>query len=476
MDTQCHILLVEDDPADVALVELNLRRSGMNFLLHHVQKREDLIRALQTVRYDVILTDYTLPGLNGLETLDMAQQLAKGTPCIIVTGSINEETAVECMKAGAADYVLKTHIGRLHQSIVSTLQRHRAEVDREQAMEAVRESEKRFRMLADSAPVLIWMSGSKAECIYFNQPWLSYTGIMLEHQSGDGWLTAVHAADAERCMNHYMTAFAARRPFDMEYRLRRHDGIYRWFLNRGQPRFLGDGKFIGYIGSCIDITERKEAEQRLNDSLREKEVLLQEVHHRVKNNMQVISSLFSLSSNQQVNPAVATMLKENQNRVQSMALVHEKLYRKSDLSKVDFRDYLHDLITHLFRSFGAIDRVQCVLQTEAVNLAVDYAIPCGLIANELLSNALKHAFPNGRQGTVTIELGKLDNGEILLGVSDDGVGLPINFDGPHGNTLGLQLVYTLTSQVNGRLDVRREPQTAFTLTFPPLAEQRSIAV
>ncbi len=258
--------------------------------------------------------------------------------------------------------------------------------------------------------------------------------------------------------------------------MKRRDGVYRWFLDRGQPRFLGDDKFIGYIGSCIDITERKEAEQRLGDSLREKEVLLQEVHHRVKNNMQVISSLFSLSSTQQVNPAVAAMLKENQNRVQSMALVHEKLYRKSDLSRVDFRDYLHDLITHLFRSFGAIGRVHYVLNTEPVSLAVDYAIPCGLIANELLSNALKHAFPQGRSGTVTIDLRSLDNGDIVLGVSDDGAGLPKEFDGAQGNTLGLQLVNTLTSQVNGRLEVRREPQTTFTLTFPPMAENRSAAV
>lgn len=476
MDNQCHILLIEDDSADVALVELNLRRSGLAFLLHHVQRREDFIRALQTVRYDVILSDYNLPGLTGIEALEMAQHMAKGTPFIIVTGSINEETAVECMKAGAADYILKTHIARLPQAIISTLQRHRAEVDREQAMEAVRESEKRFRMLADSAPVLIWMAGSQAEYLYFNQPWLSFTGIPLERQMGDGWLTAVHPEDAQRCMNEYLEAFKARKSFDMEYRLKRRDGVYRWFLDRGQPRFLGEDKFIGYIGSCIDITERKEAEQRLGDSLREKEVLLQEVHHRVKNNMQVISSLFSLSSTQQVNPAVAAMLKENQNRVQSMALVHEKLYRKSDLSRVDFRDYLHDLITHLFRSFGAVGRVHYVLNTEPVNLAVDYAIPCGLIANELLSNALKHAFPQGRNGTVTIDLHSLDNGDIVLGVSDDGAGLPIGFDGSQGNTLGLQLVNTLTSQVNGKLEVCREPQTTFTLTFPPVAENRRAMV
>jgi PAS domain S-box-containing protein len=473
LDSQLHILLVEDDPDDVALVEMHLRRSGMNFLLHHVKRREDFIRALQTLRYDVILCDFTLPGLNGLDALETAQQLGAGTPCLIVTGSINEETAVECMKAGASDYVLKTHIARLPQAILGTLQRHKAEQEREKAVESLRESEKRFRILADSAPTLIWMAGSVGEFIYFNQPWLDYTGKTLESQLGDGWLSCIHPDDAQASMRSYLEAFHAQKPFDLEYRLRRKDGVYRWFLNRGQPRVVGENKLVGYIGSCIDITERKEAEQRLNDSLHEKEVLLQEVHHRVKNNMQVISSLFSLAAAQQTNPVLAAMLKENQNRVQSMALVHEKFYRKADLAKVDFQDYLHDLVTHLFRSFGAVGRVQYVLQTQPVKLTVDSAIPCGLIANELLSNALKHAFPSGRAGTVTVQLSQTDGGGGQMSISDDGTGLPSEFDTQRGNTLGLQLVRTLTDQLGGQIEVFRKPSTTFTITFPPPTEKRS---
>jgi len=473
LDSQLHILLVEDDPDDVALVEMNLRRSGMNFLLHHVKRREDFIRALQTLRYDVILCDFTLPGLNGLDALETAQQLAVGTPCLIVTGSINEETAVECMKAGASDYVLKTHIARLPQAILGTLQRHKAEREREKAVESLRESEKRFRILADSAPTLIWMAGSVGEFIYFNQPWLDYTGKTLESQLGDGWLSCIHPEDAQTAMRRYLEAFHDRKTFDLEYRLQRRDGVYRWFLNRGQPRLVGENKLVGYIGSCIDITERKEAEQRLSDSLHEKEVLLQEVHHRVKNNMQVISSLFSLAASQQTNPVLAAMLKENQNRVQSMALVHEKFYRKTDLAKVDFQDYLHDLVTHLFRSFGVVGRVQYVLQTEPVKLTVDSAIPCGLIANELLSNALKHAFPNGRAGTVTVQLSQDQAGLGQMSISDDGAGLPSEFDTKRGNTLGLQLVRTLTEQLGGQIEVLRKPSTKFTITFPPPAEKRS---
>lgn len=471
MDSQLHILLLEDNPDDVALAEMHMQRSGINYLLHHVKRREDFIRALQTLRYDVILCDFSLPGLNGLDALETAGQLARGTPCLIVTGSINEETAVECMKAGASDYVLKNHIARLPQAILTTLQRYKAEREREKAVEAVRESEKRFRMLADSAPTLIWMAGSVGEFIYFNQPWLSFTGKTLESQLGDGWLSCVHPDDAQASMKGFLEAFNAQKPFDLEYRLRRRDGVYRWFLNRGQPRVVGDNKLVGYIGSCIDITERKEAEQRLNDSLHEKEVLLQEVHHRVKNNMQVISSLFSLAASQQSNPTLSAMLKENQNRVQSMALVHEKFYRKTDLARVDFQDYLHDLVTHLFRSFGAVGRVQYVLQTEPVQLSVDSAIPCGLIANELLSNALKHAFPGGRSGTVTVTLRQLEGAVVTLCISDNGTGLPSEFDTRKGNTLGLQLVRTLTDQLGGQIEILRQPNTTFTISFPPPAER-----
>ena len=473
MDSQLHILLLEDNPDDVALVERHMQRSGINYLLHHVKRREDFIRALQTLRYDVILCDFSLPGLNGLDALETAGQLANGTPCLIVTGSINEETAVECMKADASDYVLKNHIDRLPQAILGTLQRHKSEQEREKAVEAVRESEKRFRILADSAPTLIWMAGSVGEFIYFNQPWLDYTGKTLESQLGDGWLSCIHPDEAQASMKQYLEAFHAQKPFDLEYRLRRKDGVYRWFLNRGQPRVVGDNKLVGYIGSCIDITERKEAEQRLSDSLSEKEVLLQEVHHRVKNNMQVISSLFNLAASQQTNPVLAAMLRENQNRVQSMALVHEKFYRKANLARVDFQDYLHDLVTHLFRSYGAHGRVQCILQTEPMRLTVDSAIPCGLIANELLSNALKHAFPNGQKGTVTVQLQQDPNGVCHLSISDDGTGLPSEFDTKRGNTLGLQLVRTLTDQLGGQIEVLRKPSTKFSLTFPPAAEKNN---
>jgi len=226
------------------------------------------------------------------------------------------------------------------------------------------------------------------------------------------------------------------------------------------------GQMKGVIEYVRDISERKKAEDRLQESLQEKEVLLREIHHRVKNNMQVISSLLNLQSRHVKDPEVLEMFRESQRRIRSMALIHERLYQSSDLSQIEFSEYLRNLATHLFHSYQVdASRVQLKIEAEEVHLNINTAIPCGLIVNELVSNALKHGFPEGRKGQLGIDLSRVAGDRYVLRVTDDGVGFPEGLDFRKTETLGMQIVNTLASQIDASIDLAREKGTEFTIHF-----------
>jgi two-component sensor histidine kinase len=240
-----------------------------------------------------------------------------------------------------------------------------------------------------------------------------------------------------------------------------------------------------------DITERRAAEQaleaanaalelrvaertaelqalnaRLEASLKEKEILLKEIHHRVKNNLQVVASLLSMQSATVQDPAVHDFVQESERRIQAMALVHETLHRGSDLAQLPLAEYVEALSQQLARAYG-VDRSRLVIQSqvEGVVLPLDTAMPCGLILGELLSNCLKHAFPGGAVGDVTVTLTHAAD-RLTLRVSDNGCGFPEHLDFRHTESLGLQLVCLLTEQLEGTIALERGGGTAFTLTFP----------
>jgi PAS domain S-box-containing protein len=211
-----------------------------------------------------------------------------------------------------------------------------------------------------------------------------------------------------------------------------------------------------------DVTERRVAEERIRLSLKEKEVLLKEVHHRVKNNLQIISSLLNLQSKYVKDNQALEMFKESRNRIRSMTLIHEKLYRSKDLANLDVAEYIQNLSSNLFRSYNS-GRVSLKTEVEDILLGIDTAIPCGLIINELISNSLKYAFPE-RQGEIFVDLHR-DDGKLTLIVRDNGVGFPENVDFRNTDSLGLQLVCTLTDQLDGAIELNRAGGTEFKITF-----------
>ena len=344
--------------------------------------------------------------------------------------------------------------------------------ERKRVEEVMRESEQRFHTMADTAPVLIWMSGLDKECTYFNQRWFSYTGRTKEQELGSGWADGVHPEDFDRCLERYTEAFDLREPFQMEYRLRKADGQYGWLLDHGVPRYFPNGEFAGYIGSCIDLTEQKDLENRLRKTVKEKESLLREVHHRVKNNLQVISSLLNLQAASIKDPQVVQLFRECQTRIASIALLHETLHRSNDLSCISMSDYLRTLAGHVFRSYGVDPQVIVLdLLVEDLTFDIDTGMTCGMIVEELLSNSLKHAYAEGKGGRIQIELRAQDEGAYLLQVRDAGVGISKGGGQRNPASLGLELVNLLVDKLEGTVKLQSGPGTAWRIEFHQLHYQ-----
>jgi PAS domain S-box-containing protein len=227
-----------------------------------------------------------------------------------------------------------------------------------------------------------------------------------------------------------------------------------------------NGTVLGSVHVAHDITNRKEMEEKLEKTLKDKEILMKEIYHRVKNNLMIISSLLSLQSSYITDEATQDIFRESQNRTNSMALIHEKLYRSGDLKSINFTEYLETLSNDLYRSYAPHNsQVQLKLNVEKVNLDVDTSIPLGLILNELLTNSLKHAFPNGMDGEILIELLNDKDGNYQLSVSDNGVGFPEDIDYKNTESLGMQIVNNLTYQIDGEIHLDRNNGTKFTIHF-----------
>ena len=254
-----------------------------------------------------------------------------------------------------------------------------------------------------------------------------------------------------------------------EIRGRRKDGV-EFPAEASISKVEVDGKTM-FTVILRDVTQRVLADERVKASLREKEALLKEIHHRVKNNLQVVSSLLGLQSRAIPDPHMRKMFQESQNRIHSMALLHESLYQSDNLSQIDFPEYIRQLADHLFRSYGVGSKERIRLRTQLDNLylTLDAAVPCGLIINELVSNSLKYAFPEGREGEISIQLSEHARGIAKLVVADNGIGIRGDLDWTTTRSLGLRLVRTLAQQLGAQIEVNSDGGTQVQLTFPAAA-------
>jgi PAS domain S-box-containing protein len=345
--------------------------------------------------------------------------------------------------------------------------------ERKQVELALEESQRFVQKITNTAPVLLYVYDLLAQRnVYINREvldLLGYSSKDVHEMDVDSLRALLHQEDWAIMLERQQrwTNVNEGDILQTEYRLKHADGEWRYFqcqetlfscTPNGNPQQI--------LGAAVDITDRKQTQQ-LQASLREKEVLLKEIHHRVKNNLQIVYSMLRLQTRQTHDSSIANKLLESQNRVRSIALVHEKLYRSDDLAKVNFSQYIHSLAAHLFSSYKvSSDAIALETYIDSISLDIDQAIPCGLIINELVSNALKYAFPDRTEGIIQIGLHTNEQSQVILTVHDNGIGISESLNLDQINSLGLQLVQDFVEQLEGTLQIDRHQGTTFRITFP----------
>jgi len=338
--------------------------------------------------------------------------------------------------------------------------------ERRQAARSLEESERRYRMIGKLIPFGVWVSDAVGNFTYLSDSFQDLTGITEEQYGGDGWINFLPGEDRDRTSSDWNQCVRNGCFWDYEYRIFDREGVEHFILSRGSPLTDEAGTVQSFVGIHLDITERHRYQDQLLASLREKEVVIKELHHRVKNNMQVISGFLLLQSNYIDDPATVEKLNECQRRVRTMALVHEKLYQSKSLEFINTEDYIRSLATDLLDSYGMSTTVNLDMDVEQVSVNIDTAIPIGLIINELMTNAIKYAFFGRPSGRISISLHLGADHWFTLLVQDDGVGLPADFDARSALSLGMQLVHILTRQLGGKNLVTSDHGTRFEILFP----------
>ncbi|MEG4577901.1 PAS domain S-box protein [Microcoleus sp. N3A4] len=349
--------------------------------------------------------------------------------------------------------------------------------ERKQAENTIRESEERFRQLAENIQDSFWlMSAEFTDLLYLSPAYENIWGRSHEELYAEPlkMMEWVHPED-KHLLEEAMGRVLQGESTSTEYRIFRPDGTMRWVCDRAFSIYDEAGKIYRIAGIGEDISDRKLTEARIQAALREKEVLLKEIHHRVKNNMQVISSLLQLQAQYIEDESTLALFEESQTRIHSMALIHEQLYQSEHLDRIDLPPYVENLVANLYQSFGCGNTaIQFNLKVDPIYLNIETAIPCGLIINELVSNSLKYAFTKNLAGLITIKFSEINSQQFQLIIQDNGSGFPADFDVEKTETLGLRLVRMLAYQLEGTIAIDSQCGICYNLNFKQLNYRQRI--
>jgi PAS domain S-box-containing protein len=316
--------------------------------------------------------------------------------------------------------------------------------ERKRAEEALRSSEERFKLIASSTPDHLIVQDRELRYTLVVNPQLGLKETDMIGKTDHDFLSR---EDADRLTGIKRQVLETGEPVSVEVPLTPAEGGQEFFSGSYVPKFDAQGRIDGLIGYFRNVTELKRAEEKLKRSLADKEILLRELYHRTKNNMQVIRAMLALRAAREESPAVDAIVRDTDRRIQAMSMVHQMLYRSQDLSMIDLHQYIRDLATLLLRSYRlSTERVVLELDVEDLKASIDLAVPCGLILNELMSNAMRHAFPGDRPGTIRIRLVRVAPEALEMTFSDDGVGTPPGFDPRAQDSLGFRTIIALTEE------------------------------
>jgi len=457
MNEKLNILHLEDNINDSELLQMELEKEALNFNYDRVDKEDEFISNLRERDFDIILSDYSLPTYNGLKALRKAMEIKPDIPFILVSGTLGEDAAVESMRHGATDYVIKNNLNKLGPIIKRAL-----DVVREKRMR--RMAEEKFGKLIEAARDVIYTISTEGRLLTLNKAFEDITGLQRKDWIGKEFSGLIHPDDLQLGMERYQSTISGESLESYEIRFRNKSGGYLYgevlttLINNPENK----NEILGIVR---DVTERRKSEQLIRESLNEKEILLKEIHHRVKNNLQIIISLINMQSSDIADPKIVGSLREIQNRVISMSLIHQSFYQSNNLTDVDFTAYIRKLVDNLFNIFGVKrERVSLELNSPGYKISIDIAIPLGLLVNEVLSNSLKYAFPDERKGSIRIVLSESEDKYKLM-ISDDGCGIPPDVNAKTSSSMGMTLIRMLCDQLDGKLHVNISSGTVYEMEF-----------
>lgn len=492
---ELHALIIEDSESDALLLLRELERGGYTPIYQRVDGAEAMRQALREKSWEIVFSDHNMPGFNSFGALEVLKESGLDIPFIIVSALIGEETAVQAMKAGAHDYLMKDRLARLIPTVEREIREAKSRAVKRQAEEALKLSEAKFRFMADNAPVIIWMTDENHALTYVNRPFLDCTGYKPGCGNNFEWVDKLHPEDQVATKNALFETTLHQAPFTLEYRLLDKNGEYRWMINHGTPLFESNGRFKGYIGSILDITDRKMAERaleiytrKLEHSNRELEQFALVASHDLQAPLRKVNifadflrNALGESANEEALDYIARIQKSTRRMQQLVGdLLSLSRVNRNDghFSRVNIQHLVKTVLDDLEEDIA--NKNACIEVDAHIELEADATQLKQLLQN-LFENSLKFYRPEVRP-EISVCARTLDNERCEIVVRDNGIGIREEyrekifqvFQRLHeeslypGNGIGLAIVKKIVERHSGHIALESEvgEGTTFTIILP----------